>query len=237
MRITLPSGTAAEIARPDGAAESGRGLVLCPDIMGLRPLFDEHCARLARDQGLVVVAPEPFPGLEDKPLDWRLQHAGEVMDAQRLGDIVDAAAATGQPTVGIIGFCMGGMYALKAAGTGRFDRAVAFYGMVRVPEDWRGDELREPLETATDACPTLAIFGTADPYTPAADIEALRQAWKDRPDCDVVVYQDAEHGFVHDADRPAHRAADAADAWSRVLRFLGVAPATTDTAADDDSPL
>src|SRR5829696_6423983 len=132
---------------------------------------------------------------------------------------------------------MGGMYALKAAGAGRFDRAVAFYGMVRVPEDWRGGELREPLETAVEACPTLAIFGTADPYTPASDIEALRDAWKDRPDCEVVVYQDAEHGFVHDADRPAHRAADAADSWSRVLRFLGVAPVTTDAAADDRSPL
>ena len=38
----------------------------------------------------------------------------------------------------------------------------------------------------------------------------------------IVVYAGAEHGFVHDADRPTHRAEDAADAWSRTLRFLGV---------------
>jgi carboxymethylenebutenolidase len=73
-------------------------------------------------------------------------------------------------------------------------------------------------------CPTLAIFGDADPFTPHDDIEALRRAWRDRPDCEIVVYADAEHGFVHAPDRPAHRANDAADAWDRALAFLA-APA------------
>ena len=69
-------------------------------------------------------------------------------------------------------------------------------------------------------CPTLAIFGDADPFTPAADLDALRVAWRDRPDCEIVVYPDAEHGFVHDPTRPAHRANDAADAWRRTLAFV-----------------
>ena len=55
---------------------------------------------------------------------------------------------------------------------------------------------------------------------PPADIEALRAAWADRPDCEIVVYPDADHGFVHDPERPAHRADDAADAWRRALAFL-----------------
>ena len=33
-------------------------------------------------------------------------------------------------------------------------------------------------------------------------------------------YEGAEHGFVHDPTRPAHRADDAADAWDRVLTWL-----------------
>jgi carboxymethylenebutenolidase len=36
----------------------------------------------------------------------------------------------------------------------------------------------------------------------------------------VVLYPEGEHGFVHDPERPIHRAADAADAWRRVLAFL-----------------
>ena len=145
----------------------------------------------------------------------------------QLGDLERAAdylvVEDGVDTVAVLGFCMGGMYALKAAATGRFDRAVAFYGMIRIPESWRGPELREPLETAGEVCPTLAIFGGVDPWTPAADIDALRTAWSARPDCEVVVYPEADHAFVHDAERPVHRVDDAADAWSRVLRFLGLA--------------
>ena len=33
---------------------------------------------------------------------------------------------------------MGGHYTLKAASLDRFDGAVAFYGMIRTPEAWRG---------------------------------------------------------------------------------------------------
>jgi carboxymethylenebutenolidase len=36
----------------------------------------------------------------------------------------------------------------------------------------------------------------------------------------VVVYPGAEHGFVHDPERAAHRPDDAADAWRRALAFL-----------------
>jgi carboxymethylenebutenolidase len=205
-----------------------RGLVVHPDIMGVRPLFDDLCRRLAT-HGIAVCAPEPFARLPEREgLDppARMQHVSQLDDAQQLGDLEAAAdwlvINDDVTDVAVLGFCMGGMYALKAAATGRFDRAVAFYGMIRVPEHWRGPKLREPLDTAADVCPTLAIFGTADSYTPAPDIDALRTAWKDRPDCEIVVYDDAEHGFVHDAERPAHRADDAADAWARTLRFLGV---------------
>jgi carboxymethylenebutenolidase len=228
-------------ARPTGMPVAG--LVLHPDIMGVRPLFDDLCRRLAT-HGLAVVAPEPFAHLDERhQLDApsRMARVKDLDDETQIGNLERAGdwlvVHDDVSDVSILGFCLGGMYALKAAATGRFDRAVAFYGMIRVPDDWRSGDLREPLETAGDVCPTLAIFGTADPYTPAADIEALRDAWKDRPDCEVVVYADAEHGFVHDADRPAHRADDAADAWSRVLSFLDLEPAGDRAAADDGSPL
>jgi dienelactone hydrolase len=109
---------------------------------------------------------------------------------------------------------------LKVAARGRFDRAVAFYGMIRVPPDWVGAATKQPLDTAADVCPTLAIFGAVDTFTPEPDIDALRAAWAARPDCEIVVYADAEHGFVHAPERPAHRPDDAVDAWRRALEFL-----------------
>jgi carboxymethylenebutenolidase len=145
-------------------------------------------------------------------------------DDVRLGDLAAAAEflreTDGVERVSVLGFCMGGMYTLKAAATGVFTRAVAFYGMIRVPDDWRGASQRDALDTAAHVCPTLAIFGGEDPWTPSADIEALRAAWRDRDDCEIVVYPDADHGFVHGIERPAHRPDDAADAWRRALEFL-----------------
>lgn len=216
MRIDLPTGTPAELARPEG--EPTRGLALAPDIMGLRPLFDELCARLAADHGWVVCAPEPFPGRESLALEDRLaEGVAGLRDVDVLGDLVAAADATGCDRAAVLGFCMGGMYALKAASTGRFDRAVAFYGMIRLPEEWRGEGQGEPLDLVVDRSGTdvLAITGTADPYTPLEDRDALRAAG-----VEVVEYGGAEHGFVHDPDRPTHRPDDAADAWRRVAAFL-----------------
>ncbi len=216
MRIALPSGTAAEIARP-GEGEPSRGLVVVPDIGGLRPLFDGLVARLADEQGWTVCAFELWPGRERLPLPERLAEGGSLDDARVLGDAAAAADATGCERVGVIGFCMGGMYTLKAAGTGRFVRAVSFYGMARVPEQWRGPTQGEPLDALVypERCPTLEIVGTADPWLPGPDLDALEATG-----VEVVRYEGADHGFVHDADRPAHRPDDAADAWRRALAFL-----------------
>jgi carboxymethylenebutenolidase len=226
-RVTLTGndGAAVEaiVARPDEGSPPA-GLVVHPDVMGLRPLFDDLCRRLAT-HGYAVACPEPFARAPDDvrtaaDAAVRLADLPRFDDQRQLGDLTAAADALNVAAVSVLGFCMGGMQTLKAAATGRFRRAVPFYGMVRLPAPWRGPGLREPLDTAADVCPTLAIFGGADPFTPPSDIDALRAAWASRPDCQIVVYPDAEHGFVHDPARPAHRADDAADAWRRTLAFL-----------------
>jgi dienelactone hydrolase len=229
VRITLPSGTPAELARPERA--SGLGVALHPDLGGLRPLFDDLCARLAAEQGWTVCAPEPFPGREAMTLDERMDAVAGLDDERQLGALHEAAVATECDRVAVMGFCMGGMYTLKAAGnvawrasgatstaTPPFARAVAFYGMIRVPDQWRGPGHGEPLDALRrpEACPVLAIIGDRDVWTPPDDVAALEAL----PNVTVVRYPEAEHGFAHDPDRPAHRAADAADAWRRAAAFL-----------------
>jgi len=216
-RKRLESGTPVEVARPSDGTAPTRGLVLIPDIMGLRPLFDEHGQRLADDNGWAVAAVEPWPGREDLPLEDRLGAVATIDDRALLADLVAAADLLEVEPVGVTGFCMGGMFTYKAAGTGRFHRAVAFYGMLKVPYHWKGDATIEPLDAvrAEGACPTMAIIGTVDQWTPPADVEAAEAAG-----VTVVRYEGADHGFVHDASRPAHRADDAADAWQKAIAFL-----------------
>lgn len=213
-------------AVPEGSAAAG--LVVHPDLMGIRPLFDDLCRRLAT-YDVAVCCPEPFARAPAEVRDAadaadRMAYVPSLDDDLQLDDLTRAAdylaERDGVDTLHVLGFCMGGMQVLKAAATRAFERAVPFYGMIRLPDAWRGPKLREPLATAAEVCPTLAIFGGNDPFTPADDIAALRAAWSSRDDCEIVVYPDAEHGFVHAPERDAHRPDDAADAWRRALAFL-----------------
>lgn len=213
MRITLPTGTAAEVA----GDSTERGLVVVPDIMGLRPLFDQLVARLAEEWACSVVAPDLYAGHEHLDLQGRFDAASTLSDDDVLGDMVAAADAAGATTVGAIGFCMGGMYVNKAVSTARFDRLASFYGMIHVPEGWAGDGQRQPLAHIAegDSSTLLAVVGTLDPYTKPDEVAEIAAAG-----ATIASYEAAEHGFVHDPDRPAHRADDAADAWSRVGAWL-----------------
>ena len=216
MRITLPSGTAAEIVSPPTTPTMG--LVIAPDIWSLRPLYDEMVARLVREWGMAVCAVEPFPGRTlAAEIEPRFAAVPTLDDASHLRDLHEAADALGTARVGLMGFCLGGMYCFKSAISPRFARIASFYGMIRIPEKWRSATQGEPLEYLRrgDAAKVLALIGTADPYTPPDDVDALRTVG-----CSVVAYEAAEHAFAHDATRPSYREADARDAFARAHAWL-----------------
>jgi len=212
-------------ARPDGMPVAG--VVLHPDMGGLRPLFEDMARRLAT-YGLAVCTVEQFalqPASVRASVQDRMAHVADLDDDQQM-EIIEAAANLlvvddNVTRLSIVGFCMGGHYTFKAASIDRFDAAVAFYGMLRTPQDWNGPGHHiDPLTVAAEMCPTLAFFGTDDPWTPAADIDALRAAWAGRDDCEIVVVEGAEHGFVHDPERDVHRADEAASAWRKTIDWV-----------------
>lgn len=217
MRTTLPSGTVAEIAHPTSGT-SDRGLVIAPDIFGLRPLYDDMVRRLADEWSMTVIAVEPFPGRTLGPeIEPRFATVPTLDDALHVRDLLEGAEATHCDAVGLLGYCLGGMYCHKASVSDRFDRIVSFYGMIRVPQAWRSPTQGEPLDLLGrgHAERVLAIVGDRDHYTPPDDVAALAATG-----VSVIHYPEAEHGFAHDPDRPAHRPDDAADAYEQAYRWL-----------------
>ena len=216
MRINLPSGTACEIDKT--VANPKMGLVIAPDIFSLRPLYDDLVKRLAADWQMAVCAVEPFPGLQLGPeIEPRFAAVSSLDDEKHLQDLHDAADALGTAEVGLIGFCMGGMYCFKTARSKRFKKIVSFYGMIKIPDGWKSPTQGEPLEylKAGYSQRVLAIIGGKDHYTPPADVAELTKL-----KIETQIYPDAEHAFAHDASRPSHRAQDAADAFSRTKTWL-----------------
>lgn len=220
--VTLSTGTPAElVTRSDGGLPTF-GLVLWPDIWGLRPLFVEHSERLVRDHGWAVCVIEPFPG--DELLDGPARQArmATMDDADKLADVsaaldlLDGVCAP-RSERGVLGFCMGGMYAMKSMAEPRLARCAAFYGMVRVPATWRGAGQADALDVVASAPPgsVLGIFGTEDPWCPPDEVDELEQAG-----AIVVRYPGADHGWAQDPDRENYRHDDAVDAWRRAESFL-----------------
>lgn len=181
------------------------GVVVVMEGNGISPQLLRVCERLAAE-GYAAIAPDLF---------WRFggsdpnthDHFANLRHRDGRADIVDAVArlrAIGASRVGITGFCMGGGYAYLAATSGvDVDAAAPFYG------GGIAQHLGDPT------CPLLAFFGGNDEWIPPADIETVRSRHPD----DVVVYPDAEHGFMRDGSENYHEAA-ATDAWGRLLEFF-----------------
>jgi len=176
-------------------------VVLAPDLLGEGPLLG--CMRRTL-KALAIRTGKPFELIE---------HARE----QLRGD----PQVNGR--VGVLGFCMGGGFALLVSADG-FDASAVNYGMV--PEDVD--------EVLRGACPVVASYGGRDKQL-APMIPRLRAALeKNEVPYDLEVYPTAGHSFLNDAPngprvfRPllkvAHVGPDpvaAPDAWRRIETFFG----------------
>ncbi|PVE13652.1 carboxymethylenebutenolidase [Streptomyces scopuliridis RB72] len=125
--------------------------------------------------------------------------------------------------VGIIGFCMGGAFALMSAGRGSFDAASANYGM-----------LPEQLDRVlAGACPVVASYGGRDRMLKGAAAELDSALERLGVVHDVKEYPQAGHAFLNDTEvgprplRPLLRVTGmgphpeaAADAWRRIETFF-----------------
>src|SRR5262249_1032959 len=137
--------TFVEVARPDNDRPS-HGLVLIPDINRLHPLFDDLVTKLASENNWAVAAVEPFADKKTMTIKQQMNAIPSLNDDRQLADILTTADLLDVEPIGVIRFCIGGMYTMKAASTNRFDRAGAFYKMIRVPDTWRGPTQRDTVD-------------------------------------------------------------------------------------------
>jgi carboxymethylenebutenolidase len=207
-------GCRAHVALPEKSR--GRGVLVLHEAFGLNDDMRRIAQRFA-DQGYVAVVPALFGGPRCLGRTLREEARRQELEGWRdwMRDV------EGVEHAGIIGFCMGGGFALGHAATGAdFDAVSVNYGAV-------------PGGDLSRVCPVVGSYGALDRMlVPQAArlVELLEKAGVEH---DVKVYPGAGHSFMsrHDGWQEAIRRipspmaigydeAAAEDAWTRIFAFF-----------------
>jgi carboxymethylenebutenolidase len=241
--------TDVEIKTPDGVADayfvhpsSGAhpGVLMWPDIMGLRPAFRTMGKRLAQS-GYSVLVPNPFYRSSKAPVVAEGASFDDDATRQKLMalmgsltpdiQVTDAKAyvgyLTGQSAVdrkrklGTAGYCMGGPMTMRTAATfpDRIGAGASFHGANLATDKPESPHLLVPKMKARYL---IAIAENDDQRDPAAK-NLLREAFaKASLRAEIEVYAGTMHGWCV-LDSKVYNQEQAEKAWGRMLALFKTA--------------
>ncbi|RYY58090.1 MAG: dienelactone hydrolase family protein, partial [Comamonadaceae bacterium] len=234
VTIVTPDGTcdAYFVAPTSGPAP---GVLVWPDIFGLRPAFRQMGRRLA-ESGYSVLVVNPFyrqkkaptapqggqtPIAEVMPLMQALTPAMHLTDGKAFVTWLDAQSEVDKARkIGTTGYCMGGPMAVRTAtvAPGRVGAVGTFHGAAMVTP---APDSPHRLVAQTQARYLIAVAENDDTKQPEAK-GALRSAFDSaKLQAEVEVYP-AAHGWCP-PDTQVYNAAQAERAWTRLLATFSTA--------------
>jgi carboxymethylenebutenolidase len=206
------------VAEPadDGARPA---VIVVQEWWGLNDHIRDVARRFARE-GYFAIAPDLYsrqghkvatePNLAAELMSGLKKEDG-IADLLSTLESMRAQKQTQSSRIGIIGFCMGGSYALLLpCQTRELSAAAPFYG--EIPPD-------EKLKNLS--CPILYVYGENDGWIQRKDVERLAAAQKKfGKQGEVKIYPGCSHGFFNDTRPDVYRPAEAKDAWEHTLKLF-----------------
>jgi carboxymethylenebutenolidase len=233
------------VPTPDGMADcyfvhpasgSAAGVLMWPDIFGLRPAFRQMGKRLA-ESGYSVLVVNPFyrvkkaPTAEAgaatpidsvRPLAMGLNETTQTTDAKAFIAWLDAQSSVSKTRkIGTQGYCMGGPIAFRTAATvpDRVGAVASFHGGGLVTDMPNSPHLAAAKSKAQFL---IAIAENDDARSPK-DKDVLKETFaKAGLPAEIEVYSGAAHGWCP-PDTHVYNEPQAEKAWSRLLVLYGKA--------------
>ncbi len=227
--VLVPGGVSTPLLRahlsvPPGGGGPWPGVVVLHELLGLTDDIRRQNDRLA-GAGFLAVAPDLFSAggalrcLRATFGALTSGHGAAVDDVLAVRDWLTGRPDCAGP-VGVLGFCMGGGFALLLAARG-FDAAAPSYGPLP----------REARTVLAGACPVVASYGRRDPMLRGVAGRLESVLTELGVEHDVKEYPDAGHSFLNQhrtgpfasLERVAglgHDPVAADDAWARMLAFF-----------------
>lgn len=239
VKVTTPDGVAdCYFVHPATGAHAG--VIVWPDILGLRPAFRQMGKRLA-ESGYSVLVVNPFyrqkpapvvaPGAQFSDPEVRktvmglagnLNATTHVTDAKAFVAFLDAQAAVDtRKKIGTTGYCMGGPIVMRTAAAvpDRIGAGASFHGGGLVTKDPTSPHLLVPTMKAQFL---FAIAENDDQREPDAKTVLKDTYAKANLPAEIEVYAGAAHGWCP-PDSAVYNEKQAERAWSRLLVLFGKA--------------
>ena len=235
VNVTTPDGTCdAYFVRPTTGAVAG--VLIWPDIFGLRPAFRQMGKRLA-ESGYSVLVVNPFyrtkkaptaangaatPIAEVRPLAAALSETTNMTDAKAFIAWLDQQASVSKTRkIGTQGYCMSGPFAFRtaAAVSDRVGAVASFHGGGLVSTASNSPHLQA---AATKAQFLVAIAANDDQRSPTEKTTLKDTFAKANLPAEIEVYEGAAHGWCP-PDTGVYNEPQAEKAWARLLALYGKA--------------
>jgi carboxymethylenebutenolidase len=207
-------------------AEKPRGgIVLLPTIFGVDK-FSQGRANLLAEAGYTTLIWNPYPG-KGAPTEYPVAQAKAAkLSDDMVGDMSECATylfdTLKLSKVAVLGFCLGGRYALlMAAADKRMVACSAFYPSIREP--MKPNERLDAVACSADiACPVHVTWGTADEVIVKPTFLKLRDTLEKRQAATVAeVHPGAVHSYLRaDLQSVPANAAATSLSWPSAVRFL-----------------
>src|SRR4051812_6848623 len=235
VTVTTPDGNAdCYFVHP--ASGTAPGVLMWPDIFGLRPSFRQMGKRLA-ESGYAVLVVNPFyrtkkaptadqgaatPIPQLMPLAQGLNETTHMTDAKAfIGWLDQQASVAKNRKVGTQGYCMGGPIAFRTAAAmpDRVGAVGSFHGGGLVTDQPNSPHLQA---SKTKAQFLICVASNDDQRSPK-EKDVLKETFaKANLPAEIEVYANAAHGWCP-PDSGVYNEPQAEKAWSRLLALYGKA--------------